>query len=265
MPTLQRRALNHVTATRYVLPLREGGSLPALMECDDLGTYVVKFRGAGQGRKALVAEIIAAELARAIGLRVPEQVLVEVDPEIARAEPDQEVQDLLRASAGGNLGVDYLPRSFGFDPAADTVDPATAAAVLWFDALIENVDRSWRNPNLLRWHGEMWLIDHGAALYFHHNWATRATVATRAYTHIAEHVLLTAAGPIPPVGDSLAALLTPDTIRAATDAIPDEWLADEPGFDAVGSVRDAYVETLGARLANRDAWAPALEVARAGV
>src|SRR5687768_5678145 len=174
MSTLTSTTLREVTATRYVLPLREGGSLPALMEADDLGTYVVKFRGAGQGRKALVAEVIVAALARAAGLKVPELVTIEINPLLARAEPDQEVQDLLRASAGTNLGVDYLPRSLGFDPAVDSVDPTTAATVVWFDAWVLNVDRSWRNPNLLRWHDEMWLIDHGAALYFAHNWPSAA-------------------------------------------------------------------------------------------
>ena len=154
-----------MVATRYVLPLREGGSLPGLVEADDLGMYVVKFRGAGQGRKALVAEVVAAGIGRTLDLRVPELVVVELDPELARAEPDQEVQDLLRASGGRNLGVDYLPGSLGFDPAVDPVAAETAAAVIWFDALVQNVDRSWRNPNLLRWHGEMWLIDHGASLY----------------------------------------------------------------------------------------------------
>jgi hypothetical protein len=170
VPVLERSPLRVVVATRYVLPLREGGSLPGLVEADDLGTHMVKFRGAGQGRKALVAEVIVAELARRVGLQVPELVLVELDPRMARTEPDQEVQDLLRASAGINLGVDYLPGSLGFDPAVDAVAPETAAGVVWFDVLTLNVDRSWRNPNLLRWHGQMWLIDHGAALYFHHNW-----------------------------------------------------------------------------------------------
>ena len=164
--------LEHVTVTRYVTPLREGGSLPAIIEADNLGTYVMKFRGAGQGPLALVAEIIAGELARRLGLRVPELVLADLDPRIPGSEPDPEIQDLLRASGGLNLGVDFLPSSFGFDPLGWTADRDFASQVLWFDALVHNVDRTWRNPNLLVWHRNIWLIDHGAALYFHHNWPT---------------------------------------------------------------------------------------------
>jgi hypothetical protein len=257
--------LPRVTATRYVLPLREGGSLPGLMEADDLGTYVVKFRGAGQGRKALVAEIVVAGLARAIGLRVPDLVLVELDPLLGRAEPDQEVQDLLRASAGLNLGVDYLPRALGFDPGADHVDPAEAAAVVWFDALVQNVDRSWRNPNLLRWHGDLWCIDHGAALYFAHAWERRASAAARPYGQVDEHVLLAFAGSIAEAHEALRDRLDAATITAATAAVPDEWLADEPGFAAPDDVRTAYLEVLTDRLAAADAWLPALEDARARV
>ena len=265
MPVLEQTPLRQVTATRYVLPLREGGSLPGLLEADDLGTYVVKFRGAGQGRKALVAEIIVAELAKAVGLRVPEMVLVELDPELARAEPDQEIQDLLRASAGLNLGVDYLPRSFGFDPAADEVDPETAAKVVWFDALVLNVDRSWRNPNLLCWHGDLWLIDHGAALYFAHNWPTAHAVAQKPYAQVQDHVLLPLAAPIPSVGAATATLLTPDILQSAVQMAPDAWLADEPGFDAPDDVRAAYVDVLTQRLSSPELWVPALEAARASL
>jgi len=254
--------LRRVVATRYVLPLREGGSLPGLLEADDLGTYVVKFTGAGQGRKALVAEVLAAELARALGLLVPEQVVVTLDPELARAEPDPEIQDLLHASGGDNLGVDYLPGSLGLDPSADPIDPAEAAAVVWFDALISNVDRSWRNPNLLRWHGRTWLIDHGAALFFHHDWPRRDRAATRPYREVAEHVLLGAAGSLGEADAALAPRLTRDVLRAAAAVVPGGWLAGEPGFDDPDAVRAAYVEVLGARLAQRDAWVPALEEAR---
>jgi hypothetical protein len=173
------RVLEHVTVTRYVTPLREGGSLPALVEADNLGTYVMKFRGAGQGPLALVAEIIAGELARRLGLRTPELVLAELDPRIPGSEPDPEIQDLLRASEGLNLGVDFLPGSVGFDPLGWTAEPGFASQLLWFDALVHNVDRTWRNPNLLVWHRNIWLIDHGAALYFHHNWPTAAQAAVR--------------------------------------------------------------------------------------
>ncbi len=254
--------LRRVVATRYVLPLREGGSLPGLLEADDLGTYVVKFTGAGQGRKALVAEVIAAGLARALGLRVPELVVVELDPELARAEPDAEIQDLLRASPGPNLGVDYLPGSLGLDPAADEVDPAEAATVVWFDALVDNVDRSWRNPNLLRWHGRTWLIDHGAALWFHHDWRGRDRAAGRRYSQVAEHVLLGAAGPLPEADAALAPRVTPAVLEAAVAAVPDAWLAGEPGFDGVADLRAAYAGVLTDRLGRRDAWVPPLEEAR---
>jgi hypothetical protein len=256
-------ALREVTATRYVLPLREGGSLPGLMEADDLGTYVVKFRGAGQGRKALVAEVIAAELARAVGLAVPELVLVHLDPLLGRAEPDQEVQDLLRASAGRNLGIDYLPRALGYDPAADAVAPELAARIVWFDALISNVDRSWRNPNLLTWHGELWLIDHGASLYFAHSWGSRQAAVTRPHDQVDEHVLLRSAGSITEVDEQVAGGLTDAVVREATATVPDEWLADEPGFGSPDDVRDAYTEVLRGRLRRRDTWVPGLEDARA--
>ena len=255
--------LRRVVATRYVLPLREGGSLPALMEADDLGTYVVKFRGAGQGRKALVAEVIVAALARVLELPVPDLVVVELDPELARSEPDPEIQDLLRASRGTNLGVDYLPGSLGFEPAVDRVAASTAAAVVWFDALIGNVDRSWRNPNMLCWHGRMWLIDHGAALYFAHNWSTRDAAAQRPYTHVDEHALLGQAASISDADALLAPALTDAVLNDAGAAVPDEWLDDEPGFAGADEVRAAYVEVLRRRLAARQAWVPQLEAARA--
>jgi hypothetical protein len=172
-------ALPHVTAIRYVTPLREGGSLPGLMEADDLGTYVVKFHGAGQGRPVLIAEIVAGELARALGLPVPALVTVELDPALGSSEPDQEVQELLRASAGLNLGMDFLPGALELDPAAFTVDPVLAGRVLWFDAMVGNVDRSWRNANLLFWHGGPYLIDHGATLTFHHAWSGAASWVSR--------------------------------------------------------------------------------------
>ncbi|RJK97505.1 HipA family kinase [Vallicoccus soli] len=251
-----------VVATRYLAPLREGGSLPGLVEADDLGTYVVKFRGAGQGRKALVAEVVAGELARALGLRVPELVVVDLDPAFAPGEPDEEVQDLLRASPGHNLGMDYLPGSFGFDPVADRVPADEAARVAWFDGLVQNVDRSWRNPNLLRWHGDLWLIDHGASLYFHHDWRSRERAAGRPYPAAAEHVLLGRAGPLQEAHDALAPRV-PEVLPAVLSEVPDGWLADEPGFDGPDDVRAAYLEVLGARAAAPAAWLPAMEAARA--
>ena len=241
-----------VTATRYVTPLREGGSLPGLIECDDLGTYVVKFTGAGQGPKALIAEVIAGELGRRLGLRVPELVVVELDPLIARAEPDEEVQDLLRASVGRNLGMDYLPGSLGFDAAAFPPDPDMSARILWFDALIGNVDRSWRNTNLLMWHGNLWLIDHGASLYFHHNWPRASTNILRPYD-AADHVLAPFARGLPAVNAELQPLVTREVLTAVVALVPDEWLLPEDGVD---DLRGAYVEHLLARVADPIAWLP---------
>jgi hypothetical protein len=242
--------LRHVAATRYVAPLREGGSLPGLVEADDLGMYVVKFHGAGQGPKVLVAEVLVGELARALGLPVPELVVVEMDPRLAPAEPDQEVQDLLRASPGANLGLDYLPGSLGFEPAVDRIDPELAAQVLWVDGLTDNVDRTWRNPNLLTWHRRPWLIDHGAALYWQHHWATRQGAVTRPLRTAQEHVLL-------------GSLVTPGLLTDILAAVPDAWLVLEPDAPDPASVRAAYVDLLVARLAERAAWLDPLEVARA--
>jgi hypothetical protein len=180
--------LRTVEATRYVTPLREGGSLPAVVEADDLGTYVLKFRGAGQGRKALIAEIVAGEIARALGLLVPEIVLANLDPKLARAEPDPEIQDLIRASVGLNLALDYLPGSLGFDPLVEPPGPDLASRIVWFDALVTNVDRTPRNPNLLTWHDRLWLIDHGASLYFHHAWQGWEATSKRPFAAARDHV-----------------------------------------------------------------------------
>jgi hypothetical protein len=251
-----------VTAVRYVLPLREGGSLPGLVEADDLGTYVVKFRGAGQGRKALVAEVIAGELARRLDLPVPDLVVVALDASMANSEPDQEVQDLLRASPGDNLGMDYLPGSLGIESPADL--PADFAAdVVWFDAYVQNVDRSWRNPNLLCWHGRPWLIDHGASLYFHHDWAHRSTAATRPYPAAADHVLLPVAEPLQRAHQRLAERVTPGLLETVAGLVPDDWLDGEEGFDGPGEVRQAYVDVLLTRLAVPQAWLEPVEVRRA--
>jgi hypothetical protein len=249
-----------VTATRYVTPLREGGSLPGLMEADDLGTYVVKFTGAGQGRKTLVAEVICSGIARGLGLDTPDLALVTVDPGMAPAEPDEEVQDLLRASPGLNLGVDYLPGALDVD--ARAVDPALAAKVLWFDALIGNVDRSWRNPNMLLWHGRVRLIDHGAALIFHHSWSGLEASATRPYD-AATHALAGVAADVDGADAALAPLVTAELLGAAVADVPDEWLAGEVGFDSPDEVRAAYVGQLTARLGARDAWLPGLRALRA--
>jgi hypothetical protein len=244
-----------VTATRYVAPLREGGSLPGLVEADDLGTYVAKFTGAGQGRKALIAEVIAGELARRLGLRVPDQVIIDLDPVIGRHEPDEEVQDLLNASPGWNLGIDFLPGALGYDPLGWSADPDFASQVLWFDALIGNVDRSWRNPNLLVWHGEVWLIDHGASLYFHHTWATAERLIARGYD-ASDHVLAPYAKRLPDADGELAPRVTEDLLREVAGLVPEPWLAGEPGFTGLQAVRDAYVAQLLARVAAPRGWLP---------
>ena len=247
--------LRTVTALRYVTPLREGGSLPGIMEADDLGTYVVKFVGAGQGRKVLVAEVLVGELGRLLGLPVPELVLVDVDPVLGRAEPDEEVQDLLRASAGLNLGTDYLPGALGFDPNAHDVDADLASRVLWFDALVGNVDRSWRNPNLLLWHRRLQLIDHGASLVFHHDWPRAAKAAERPY-EADDHVLAEQATQREQAAQALAPLVTAELVAQAAARVPDLWLEDEPGFDTAQAVREAYVDHFARRVAAQPVWQP---------
>ncbi|MBT2396338.1 HipA family kinase [Streptomyces sp. ISL-100] len=235
--------LSEVTATRYVTPLREGGSLPGIVEADDLGTYVMKFTGAGQGRKTLVAEIICGELARRLGLRVPELVTIQLDPVIGLGEPDQEVQELLKASGGLNLGMDYLPGSIGFDPLAYEVDPAEAGRVVWFDALINNVDRSWRNPNMLVWHGDLWLIDHGATMIWHHNWPTARSASAKPY-NASDHVLAPFGPDITAAAAELAPLVTEELLTEVAAEVPVEWLVDEPGFEGTEALRRAYVDAL---------------------
>ncbi|WP_347059539.1 HipA family kinase [Blastococcus sp. HT6-30] len=250
-----------VTATRYVTPLREGGSLPGLMEADDLGTYVVKWRAAGQGVKVLVAEVVCAELARALGLPVPALVTVDVAAELAVGEPDHEVQELLQRSAGRNLGLDYLPGALDFEAGADGVDPELAGRVLWFDALIGNVDRSWRNPNMLFWHGRLQLIDHGAALTFHHHWPGAEAAVTRPYD-ASSHALVECAPDVPAADAALAHRVTRPLLEAVLAQVPDEWLADD-GEQPVHAVRARYAGQLLARLAARDAWLPGLVSAAA--
>jgi len=241
-----------VIATRYVTPLREGGSLPGLVEADDDGLYVVKFRGAGQGPRALVAEWLAGEMARAIGLPVPDLVAIEVDPALGRAEPDEEIHDLVDASAGLNLGMDFLPGALAFNPAVATAgtvfDPATAADVVWFDALVTNPDRTVRNPNLLIWHGRPWLIDHGAALYIHHTWRDPDGHARRAFDRIADHVLLPYAGSVEAADERHAGRLDRALFADLVASLPDAWLPDDPMIGGAEAQRRAYVDYLARRL-----------------
>jgi HipA-like protein len=252
-----------VTATRYVTPLREGGSLPGLMEADDLGTYVVKWRAAGQGVKVLAAEVICGELARRLSLPVPALVTVDVAPELAVGEPDQEVQELLRNSAGVNLGMDYLPGALDFEAGAAQVDAELAGRVLWFDALIGNVDRSWRNPNMLFWHGRLQLIDHGAALTFHHNWPGAAAAVRRPYD-AAQHALIECDPDVRAADAALAPVVTRSLLTEVLALVPDAWLEGPAAEDAPDRVRAAYVDQLLDRLAARDAWLPGVVTAAAG-
>ena len=245
-----------VAATRYLTPLREGGSLPAIIEADDDGMYVLKFRGAGQGPKALIAELVAGEIARALGLPVPEIVFMQLDPELARTEPDPEIQDLMRASGGLNLALDYLPGSLTFDPLTMPVDAGLASSIVWFDALVGNVDRTVRNVNLLWWHRRLWLIDHGAALIFQHQWHGFLERATRPFAPIIDHVLLPSASALAEADARLAPLLTPPRIDSIVDLIPDAWL-DEPVR------RDAYRQYFGARLQTPRAFAETARAAHA--
>ena len=247
-----------VTATRYVAPLREGGSLPGIVEADDLGTYVCKFRGAGQGPKVLVAETIVGELARRLGIRTPDLVAVRLAEEIGKYEADEEVQDLLTASIGLNLGVDFLPGSFGFD-ANCTPDPEAAARIVWLDALCANVDRSWRNPNLLVWHGDLWAIDHGASLYFHHGWAagvgSAARFARQPYD-VSDHVLAAYLPGVPAADADLAPRVSRDLLTEVAALVPDAWLEPVPGADSPDALRAAYVDFLLARVTGERAWLP---------
>ncbi len=251
-----------VTVTRYVTPLREGGSLPGVVEGDDLGTYVCKFRGAGQGARVLVAEVIVSQLATRLGLRTPRLVVLDLDPELARYEADEEVQDLLNASVGPNLGIDFLPGSFGVDGEVSVADDE-GAIVLWLDAFTANVDRSWRNPNLLLWHGDLWVIDHGASLYFHHGWRSGVTdaamFATQAWD-VDGHVFETCAARARELDAQISAALDPDVLTEIVAAVPDVWLESVPGASGSGELRPdalraAYVDFLTARLGTRQ-WLP---------
>lgn len=236
---------------RYVTPLREGGSMPAIVEAEDDGLYVLKFKGAGQGPKALVAELVVGELARALGLRVPDIVMMELDAGLARTEPDPEIQALIRASGGLNLALDYLPGAINFDPAAGLPDGALASSIVWLDAFTQNVDRSFRNPNLLTWHRDLWLIDHGAALYFHHDWSGSTAAADSRFPMVRDHVLLPAADALQAADARLAPMVTAALLTAILARVPDAWLETPGAWADAATVRAAYVDYLLQRLAGR--------------
>jgi hypothetical protein len=219
--------LRTVNIIRYVTPLREGGSLPAIVEADDGFLYVLKFRGAGQGVKALIAELIGGEIARTLGLRVPEIVFANVDPAFGRTEPDEEIQDLLKFSAGLNLALHYLSGAINFDPVVNKVDPLLASQIVWLDALLMNVDRTVRNTNLLMWRKELWIIDHGASLYFHHTWSNWEEQSLKPFVKIKDHVLLRSASELDKVDESFRSILTTEKVISIVGLIPDEWLTSE--------------------------------------
>jgi hypothetical protein len=254
--------LRTVQVTRYVTPLREGGSLPAIVEANDDFLYVLKFRGAGQGVKALIAELIAGEIARVLGFRVPEIVFAHLNEAFGRTEPDEEIQDLLRASEGLNLALHYLSGAITFDALVTTVDATLASQIVWLDCLITNVDRTPRNTNMLMWHKELWLIDHGAAFYFHHAWPNLEEQARRPFGQVKDHVLLPRATELATVDAAFKNILTPDRIRSIVSLIPDDWLSGESPFATTEEHRQAYVDFLINRIAASEIFVTAAQHAR---
>jgi hypothetical protein len=240
-----------VNVTRYVTPLREGGSLPAIAEADDDFMYVVKFRGAGQGEKALIAELLAGEIARMIGLKVPEIVFANLDPAFGRTEPDEEIQDLLKASAGLNLALHYLSGAITFDPVINKIDEEVASKIVWFDCFVTNVDRTVRNTNMLMWHRELWLIDHGASLYYHHSWQTFEEKAKQPFVQVKDHVLLPYATKLEEVDKTFRSILANERIASVVSLIPDEWLIEDPN-ESPENKRNVYKRFLEMRLAASD-------------
>jgi hypothetical protein len=254
--------LRTVNVTRYVTPLREGGSLPAIAEADDGFLYVLKFRGAGQGVKALIAELIGGEIAKLLGLKIPELVFANLDTAFGRSEPDEEIQDLLKASTGLNLALHYLSGAITFDPTVTVVDARLASQIVWLDCLLTNVDRTARNTNMLMWHRELWLIDHGASLYFHHTWYNWEEQAKRPFVQVKDHVLLAQATELESVDAEFKQLLTTAHIRAIVDLIPDDWLADPAQQETAAERREVYARFLETRLAASETFVNAAQHAR---
>jgi hypothetical protein len=245
-------SLRTVHVTRYVKPLREGGSLPAIVEADDGFLYVLKFRGAGQGVKALVAELVAGQLAHLLGLKMPEIVFAHLDPILSRTEADEEIQDLLKASGGLNLAVHYLSGAITFDPLVTKVDAQLASKIVWLDCFITNVDRTARNTNMLIWHKELWLIDHGASLYFHHNWQNWEEHPLRSFSEIKNHVLLPWASELTSIDSAFRKILTDESIHSIVSSIPDEWLMKASPLDSVEEQKKVYAQFLRTRLAHSE-------------
>jgi len=255
--------LRTVNVIRYVTPLREGGSLPAIAEADDGFLYVLKFRGAGQGVKALIAELIGGEIARLLGLQVPELVFAQLDPAFGRTEADEEIQDLLKFSVGLNLALHYLSGAITFDPAVTQVNPKLASQIVWLDCLLTNVDRTPRNTNMLVWHKELWLIDHGAALYFHHSRENWQEQAKRPFVQVKDHVLLPWATELDLTDAGFRAILTQERIQAIVSLIPIEWLTTEPDLEPADELRQVYVQFLLLRIASSEIFVKEAQHARA--
>ncbi|PUZ24415.1 hypothetical protein GA0116948_10511 [Chitinophaga costaii] len=254
--------LRKVNVIRYVTPLREGGSLPAIAEADDGFLYVLKFRGAGQGLKALIAELLGGEMARAVGLKIPEIVFAQLDEAFGRTEGDEEIQDLLRASEGLNLGLHYLSGSITYDPTVTVIESLLASKIVWLDCLLTNVDRTARNTNMLLWHQELWLIDHGAALYFHHSWDNWAEQAIRPFAQVKDHVLLPQAADLAAVDAQYKAILTPARVRTIVNTIPDEWLTGGPQTEPPEVLREVYFQFITQRIAHSEIFVNAAAHAR---
>ncbi|WP_153799325.1 HipA family kinase [Foetidibacter luteolus] len=246
----QQPGIRTVNVTRYVTPLREGGSLPAIAEADDGFLYVIKFRGAGQGIKSLIAELVGGELARALGFKVPEIVFAELDSAFGRTEPDEEIQDLLKASTGLNLGLHYLSGATTFDPVVTTVDSYLASAIVWLDCLLTNVDRTARNTNMLLWNKELWLIDHGASLYFHHSWSNWQQQAIKPFVQVKDHVLLPRATQLAEVDEAFRKKLTPQLVHAIVSLLPDDWLQAMQQEESPDEIRQVYTDFLTTRINN---------------
>ncbi|MGH1384594.1 HipA family kinase [Kordia sp.] len=246
MNTLDIRTVNVV---QYIKPLREGGSLPAIVKADDDFLYVLKFRGAGQGKKALISELIGGELARAIGLKIPELVFMNLDDSFSKTEPDEEIQDLLKFSVGLNLGLHFLSSAITFDPLVTTVDSITASKVVLLDSIISNIDRTVKNTNLLHWNNELWVIDNGASFYFHHNWTTWENHLTRTFPLIKDHVLLAQATKLKEVAAEFQTLITEEKITEIIHTIPEDWLQHEADDLSPDEMRNAYIQYLKAKLA----------------
>jgi hypothetical protein len=258
-------ALRTVNVMRYVTPLREGGSLPAIAEADDEFLYVLKFRGAGQGVKALIAELIGGEIARTLGFKIPELVFANLDTAFGRTEPDEEIQDLLKASTGLNLALHYLSGAITYDPTVTRLSGKLSSQIVWLDCLLTNVDRTPRNTNMLIWHKELWLIDHGAALYFHHSWHNWSEQAKRPFVQVKDHVLLPWADELETVDAEYKALLTNQRLRAIVDLIPDDWLNDASTDDTPDQRRDVYYQFLTTRLNSSSTFITEAQHARASL